>query len=105
MGKHSSHSNAIPMSDHFTLQWYVEQKEKGLSDIQIAVSLFIGRDTLQKWKKKVGWIPGSGHKYAGRKPEYDTEEIKRMRQQGYTLWQIANRYGVWEGTIRKYLKR
>lgn len=91
--------------DYFTLQWYIEQKEKGLSDVQIATLLFIGRDTLQKWKKKIGWKPGDGHKYAGRKKELDVNEIKSLREQGCTLWQIANRFGVWEGTIRKYLKR
>jgi transposase len=98
-------SKAIPIPDYFNLVWYREQKSQGLSDVKVAQSLFIGYHTLQKWKKTMGWIPGEGHQYAGRKPVYDVDKIKELKKQGYTVTQIAAQFGVWEGTIRQYLKR
>lgn len=40
--------------DYWCVEWYKEQKEKGLIDLEIAENMGINKDTFHKWKKELG---------------------------------------------------
>lgn len=57
----------IKIPDHFTVAWYMQQKELRKNDESIATELLISRPLLQTWKKKIGYMPYTSRNIAGRK--------------------------------------
>ncbi|MEH7255076.1 hypothetical protein V7111_23475 [Neobacillus niacini] len=95
----------IPIPDEFTIEWYTQQKEAGVSDRNIAESFYISYGTLHNWKQKIGWISGTGSKYCGRKGFIDKEHMKELYIKGFDFDAIAGVLGCSHQTAQKYLKR
>ena len=57
----------VEKPEYWSKEWYIEQKEKGLHDWEIAEQLYIHLVTFNRWKKELG-IPKWKYtfSYAGR---------------------------------------
>jgi hypothetical protein len=95
----------IEIPGFFVPKWYIEQKELGKTDVEIAKELFISTSLLDKWKVKVGHTPGSARKYAGRKYCTDPKEVKPLLEKGLSQYQIADILGVSQSTVRNYIAK
>lgn len=84
----------IAIPSFFTAEWYEQQKEQRISDIELAENLLISIMTLHKWKQKVGWVSGNGRKYVGRKQNPNTERMKELRTKGLTYVQIGKLFSL-----------
>ncbi|MBO0961992.1 hypothetical protein J1P26_20000 [Neobacillus sp. MM2021_6] len=93
----------LPIPNHFTVDWYREQKELRKTDHEIAASFFISYALLQKWKRKIGWDFDS--KYSGRRLNPHTEKMKELNEQGYKPGEIATMFSVTRETVKNHLKR
>lgn len=89
----------IEIPDYFTVSYYRQQKEAKKTDQEIANELLISYALLAKWKRQIGWTPGAGRKYAGRKKENSREEVLVLRKSGLTFKAIAETLGIHENSV------
>lgn len=87
---------------------YLSLVEEGLSDYQIAEEIGVERDTIVKFKKRVGLF-GKVNTKKGSKGKklftMDVEDYKNMIDNGYTINEIAHVKGVNPSTIYEWKKR
>ncbi len=95
----------IAIPDFFTVEWYSQQKAEQKTDAELADELYISYATFAKWKKQVGWKPGMGRKYNGRKRLPITDRILQLTSERVTQKEIAMLLGITDGTVRNHLRR
>jgi transposase len=56
----------IPKPDYWCKEWYIEQKENGYSDSQLAEQLHVHINTFNRWKKELQ-LPRFAYTYSNGK--------------------------------------
>jgi transposase len=85
----------IEMPSYFTVDWYKGQKALKKTDKEIAKELLISNSLLAKWKKKIGWEPDTIYKLmCGRKRRLNPYEIQKLKDEGLSNVEIAERFDV-----------
>jgi hypothetical protein len=84
----------IKIPDYFTVSYYRSLKEQNKTDQMIADELLISKPTLNNWKRKIGYVPFTSKKIAGRKPTVDPGIIAEKRKRGMKYTEIADEVGL-----------
>jgi hypothetical protein len=85
----------IEMPNFFTIDWYHSQKKCKKTDKEIANELLISIPLLAKWKKKIGWETHKIYKLmCGRKRILNPSEIQKLKDEGLSNVEIAERFDV-----------
>ncbi|CAM3734141.1 helix-turn-helix transcriptional regulator [Mesobacillus zeae] len=95
----------ISIPEHFTVDWYTNQKAQRKTDAEIAEELFVSYATFAKWKNRIGWKAGAGLKYCGRKVLPVTDRVAELFSNKLKLKDIAMTLGISEPTVRSHLRR
>lgn len=85
-----------------TEEYYCKQKSLGLLDKEIAEGMYISVPLLARWKRVLGIRSGQR---GGKKCSLDKNEIKALRDKGYTNSRIAQKLGVTESTISYHVRK
>jgi predicted transcriptional regulator YheO len=95
----------LPIPEHFSLEWYLEQKKQKKNEYEVAASLFICKNTLQNWKRQVGWTPDLTKQYRGRQPYINERDIEELRKLKWTIPRIAVHLDISECSVKRYIKQ
>lgn len=91
----------IKKPEFLTEEWYLQKKDAGMSDRDIAAKLFVSFSTLYAWKKELGF----NKRRAGRLRISTPEHVKELYAQGLTYVQISEQLGCGISTVQRYLRR
>lgn len=95
----------IEIPSFFTPEWYLQQKDLGKKDMEIADGLYISNALLTKWKRKVGCISGAARKYCGRKHVVSPETVKKLHDQGLTYKAISIKLNIHPRTVQNHMDK